>query len=335
MFDARPGARAALLALVVCLLAPLTLLAIRAFATDGRTRSAARHALYERDRPRAQSVATRVVSRTKGDRVEVYRGLGTWIDVYDVAWRHPEGAVRKMAHEGIRTLYLQTSNFSRPSPFVFPDRVGRFLDAAHGRGLRVVAWYLPGFGDLPRDLHRSLAAVGYRSHHGNTFDSFAVDIESQAVGRSSTRTRRLLTYTARLRRVVGADYPLGAIIPSPRNLDVRTTWWPGFPFRAVAREYDVILPMNYFTYSVRGSDGARSFTVQNIGIIRRETGDPAVPIHVIGGIGASVSETRGFADALRERHVIGASYYTFPITPSHDWELLRRAATAAGGPAAP
>jgi hypothetical protein len=327
MFDARPGARAAMLALVVCLLALLTLLAIGPFGSDGRARSAATRALLDRDRPRARRVAADVGSPAAMDRIEVYRGLGTWIDVYDVAWRHPESSVRRMAAEGIRTLYLQTSNFSRPSPFVYRTKIGRFLDAAHRLGIRVVAWYLPGFRNVPLDLHRSLAAIGFRSGSGNTFDSFAVDIESQAVGRSSTRTRRVLAYTDRLRRVVGPDYPIGAIIPSPRNLDVSTTWWPGFPFRAIARSYDVILPMSYFTYSVSGHDGARAFTAHNIGIIRRETGDPAVPIHVIGGIGASLSETRGFVDAVRERRAIGASYYTFPITPAHDWDPLRRVGT--------
>ncbi len=334
MFDARPGARAAMLALVVCLLALLTLFAVRPFASGGRTRSAALRSLHDRDRPRARSVASDVGSPVRKDRIEVYRGLGTWIDVYDAAWRHPESSVRRMADEGIRTLYLQTSNFSRPGPFVYRTKIGRFLEAAHRRGIRVVAWYLPGFRDLPLDVHRSLAAIGYRSGGGETFDSFAVDIESQAVGRSSTRTRRVLTYTDRLRSVVGSDYPLGAIIPSPRNLDVPTTWWPAFPFRAIAQQYDVVLPMNYFTYSVSGHDGARAFTAQNIGIIRRETGDPDVPIHVIGGIGASLQETRGFVDAVRERRVIGASYYTFPVTPSHDWEPLRRvgADTPVAGP---
>jgi hypothetical protein len=39
-----------------------------------------------------------------------------------------------------------------------------------------------------------------------------------------------------------------------------------------------------------------------------------VPIHVIGGISfdATGAETRGFVDTVRERDVIGASYYTSP-----------------------
>ena len=322
MFDTRPGARVAMLALVVALLAVLAPRAVRWLDDPARKHSAAvRDRSIDREPlPPPGSPAT------VRDPIDVYRGLGTWIDVYDSAWRDPEASVRRMAAEGIRTLYLQTSNFSRTGPFVYRDKVGRFLDAAHRRGIRVVAWYLPGFEDVVLDVHRTLAAVTYRSRDGNTFDSYAVDIESPAVSRSFTRTRRLLAYSRRLRGAVGPDYPLGAIVPSPVSLAMPTTYWPAFPFRSLARAYDVFLPMTYFTYRVSGEDGAHWYTAQNIEIIRRLTGDPTVPIHVIGGIGPSPSETRGFVDAVRERGVIGASYYTFPITPDDDWQPLRQVA---------
>jgi hypothetical protein len=325
MFDARLGARAAAIAIVMSLLAVLLLHSLHSSATHGQGRSSAMHRAH-RDllgRRLAQLGGSSGSVTSRHDRIAVYRGLGTWLDIYDVAWRHPAAAVHKMAGEGIRTLYVQTSNFSRGKPFVYREGIGRFLDAAHRWGIDVVAWYLPGFRDVALDLHRSLAAVRFRSPHGNGFDSYAVDIESPEVRRASTRTRRLLALSARLRRAVGPDYPIGAIIPSPRALDDSGTYWPAFPFRALARRYDVFLPMTYFTWRVRGEHGAHWYTAQNIGIIRRRTRDQSVPIHVIGGIGASRGETRGFVEAVRERGVIGASYYTFPITPSDDWQPLQ------------
>ncbi|MGZ4108426.1 MAG: hypothetical protein ACXVP7_01930 [Actinomycetota bacterium] len=324
MYHARLGARAAVIVLVVSLLCVLTLRTIQSNVARGSDRSGATYSVHrDRDRhPLADVTSAAAPNRT--DRIAVYRGLGTWIDIYDVAWRHPGAAVRKMAREGIRTLYLQTSNFSRGKPFVYRTGVGRFLDAAHREGIRVVAWYLPGFRNVWLDLHRSLAAVRYRSPNGNRFDSYAVDIESPAVARASTRTRRLLALSTRLRKAVGPDYPLGAIIPSPRGLDDSGTYWPRFPFRPLARLYDVFLPMTYFTWRVSGEQGAHWYTAESIGIIRRRTHDHTVPIHVIGGIGASPSETRGFVAAIRERGAIGASYYTFPITPSDDWQPLQQ-----------
>jgi hypothetical protein len=323
MFDARPGARAAIVALVTSLLAVLVLRLLQPAQRGGLGASSATHRGSRGGAAQLGCLEESVAEVTRHDRIAMYRGLGTWIDVYDVAWSHPGAAVRKMATEGIRTLYLETSNFNRGKPFVYPDAIGEFVDAAHRQGIDVVAWYLPGFRDVSLDLHRSLAAVGFRSPHGNAFDSFALDIESPEVRRSSTRTRRLLALSTRLREAVGAHYALGAIIPSPRGLDYSGTYWPGFPFRSLARTYDVFLPMTYFTWRVSGEEAAHWYTAQNIGIIRRRTGDQTVAIHVIGGIGASRAETRGFVEAVRERGIIGASYYTFPITPPIDWQPLQ------------
>ncbi|HEX5950077.1 MAG TPA: hypothetical protein VFZ96_03665, partial [Actinomycetota bacterium] len=46
--------------------------------------------------------------------------------------------------------------------------------------------------------------------------------------------------------------------------------------------------------------------------------------HVIGGIGgeARPAETAGFVRAVRERGVLGASWYTFPLTTPGDWRAL-------------
>jgi hypothetical protein len=257
---------------------------------------------------------------------EVYRGLGTWIDLYDVAWRHPGTAIRRMRIRGVETLYLETSNFSRGRMMVFPDGVRRFLDAAHRNGVSVVAWYLPGLRDLALDVHRSLGAIRYRTPLGNAFDSFALDIESDAVARPVHRTRRLLSLSGRLRAVVGSSYALGAIIPSPRRLQADALYWPHFPYQRLADVYDVFLPMTYFTFRVSGRFGARWYTAGNIDIIRQQTEDRSVPIHVIGGIGgdATKGETAGFVDAVRGRRAIGGSYYTFPITRPADWSKLGR-----------
>jgi len=258
--------------------------------------------------------------------LEVYRGLGTWIDIYDVAWRHPGTAIRRMQARGVETLYLETSNFSRGRMMVFPDGVRRFLDAAHRNTISVVAWYLPGLRDLALDVHRSLGAIRYRTPLGNGFDSFALDIESDAVGRPVRRTRRLLSLSERLRAAVGPGYALGAIIPSPRRLQDDVLYWPHFPYQRLTDVYDVFLPMTYFTFRVTGRFGARWYTAGNIDIIRQQTGNRSVPIHVIGGIGgdATEAETAGFVDAVRGRRAIGGSYYTFPITRPADWSKLER-----------
>lgn len=289
-------------------------------------------AVGDLDRRRADPLADPGVADPGGTSIGVvgdpdaYRGLGTWIDLYDEgAWADPDAAVATMAARGVRTIFLQTSNFHRGQPFVHAEGVVRFLDAAADRDLRVVAWYLPGFRDVRVDERRALAAIRLVTPAGNTFDSFALDIESPEVRRPAARTTRLLHLSARLRRAVGSDYPLGAIVPSPRGIRTNRSYWPGFPYRSLAELYDVFLPMTYFTWRVSGREGAARYTSKNILILRQETAGLNVPIHVIGGIAADASpqETRGFAESVRDRNVIGASYYTFPMIRPGQWRELR------------
>jgi hypothetical protein len=254
-----------------------------------------------------------------------YRGLGTWVDLFEGrAWRRPGAAVADMAAHGVRTLYLETSNYSQRRAIVDPGAVGRFIEAAHARDIEVVAWYLPGFDRVRRDLRRSMRAIAFRTPSGQRFDSFALDIEASIVNPPAKRSRRLLTLSRRIRARVGPDYALGAIIPSPYRMQ-RGNTWSGFPYVRLAEIYDVFLPMSYYTFHVGGEAPAHDEVAASIPIIRSKTGDPAVPIHVIGGIAddSDAAETRGFVRAAREHGVLGASLYNWSLTRKHDWTELR------------
>ncbi|HSI29748.1 MAG TPA: hypothetical protein VK951_00345, partial [Miltoncostaeaceae bacterium] len=187
--------------------------------------------------------------------LEPYRGLGTWIDIYDDAQlKAPEATVDRIQARGVRTIYLETANFKQSQDVVRADRLSRLLDAAHARGIAVVAWYLPSFQAGGRDLRRSLAAIRFRSAGGQAFDSFALDIEWSGVRSVALRNRRALDLSRRLREAVGPDYALGAIIPNPRGMELRRDYWQPFPYAELAARYDVFVPMVYSTY--RG-DGPR------------------------------------------------------------------------------
>src|SRR3712207_3959198 len=79
-----------------------------------------------------QLAGARPAPRVDGD-VRAYRGLGTWVDIFDTSYRHPRAAVRSMARRGVRTLYLETSNYRQRTPFVHRSKVERFLDAADAK----------------------------------------------------------------------------------------------------------------------------------------------------------------------------------------------------------
>jgi hypothetical protein len=218
------------------------------------------------------AMAALAPSRASAAPLVAYRGLGTWVDIYDAqAWNDPAAAVKDMASHGVRTLYLETSNYHWAVAINKPAAMAAFILQCHARHMRVVAWYVPGFQDLAKDNARSMAAIHYRTADGQQFDSFALDIEASLVKTPSTRSARVKTLSAKIRTAVGTSYPLGGIIPSPAGMKINSSYWPGFPYKAVAGVYDVIVPMGYYTYHGDGYSQAYSETLENVRIVR-ETG---------------------------------------------------------------
>jgi hypothetical protein len=260
-----------------------------------------------------------------GRDTSAYRGLGTWVDIFAAStWSAPEPAVDRMAARGVRTLYIETGNYEQASDLVRPDGLARFVTAAHARGLRVVAWYLPGLADLRRDRRRALAAIRLRTPDGERFDSFALDIEASVVRPVALRNRRLLRLSQELRAAVGPRYPLGAIVPSAVGMSFHPDYWPGFPYRGLARTFDVFLPMAYSTYRVQGHDATFAYVAASVGAIRAALADRNAAVHPIGGLSGrfGAAEAAGFMDAVAACGSVGYSVYEFPTTRTVAWRAL-------------
>jgi hypothetical protein len=258
--------------------------------------------------------------------VDAYRGAGAWVDMYDPAeLGNPWPALVEMQRGGVRTLYLETASWRVPKSLDMKDEqaVALFLDEAHALGMKVIAWYLPGFDDLRTDLRRSRAVLDYRTPDGGqSFDGFAVDIESQRVGPVPARNAALLRYSRALRRAAGPDYALGAITPDLRSSTVSPGLWPGFPFAALAPLYDVFLPMAYSSIRGHGAAYVAEYSRANVSTIRALTGRP---VHLIGGLssGLGPGEHAAAVRGARAGGAIGASFYDFSIGQDDTWRALR------------
>jgi hypothetical protein len=194
--------------------------------------------------------------------------------------------------------------------------------------MRVVGWYLPSFADRRRDLARSLAAIRLTTPFGGRLDAFALDIEAATVRSIARRNRRALALSSRIRAAVGPGYALGAIVPDRRSTDrTRPSLWPRFPYRRLRRVYDVFLPMSYSSYRGHGSAFVYRYTRDNVEFLRRATGDPALPVHVVGGLANRLDAraARAVVDATRDAAAIGASFYKFSLTGREDWRALASA----------
>jgi hypothetical protein len=264
----------------------------------------------------------------EGPGLAPYEGRATWVDLYDPkVLRDPVRAVEAMKARGVETVYLETANWrvGRKVNLPYPVATGSLIEAAHDAGLRVVGWYLPGLVDLRTDLRRSLAAVRFASPRGDHLDSFSLDIEANLVRLIPRRNHRLLLLSDRLRRAVGAGYALGAIVPDKRSTATdKPSLWPHFPYRRLASRFDVFLPMSYSTGRGRGAAYVYAYTRDNVNYLRLKTGDPSLPVHVIGGIASKLAESEAEAviQASQDAGAIGAGFYKFSLTRADLWPLL-------------
>ncbi len=269
--------------------------------------------------------------------IDPYRGFGAWVDIYDYAIRDTmdiPAAVNVMADKGVRTLYLQTGRWKDPNDIVNVDAVNQFLERSHARGMKVVGWYVPGFGNMDRDIRRSMVVLEYKSPTGHQFDGFAPDIETrEEVGGDAGRYNAgVAEYSRRLRAQV-PNAALGAIVDDAKNNLRAPARHVGFPWAEIAANYDVVMPMAYWTVT-KGKNGgcgaqydADAYIREVVSLTRDHMGTDK-PIHPVGGIADCVTESEvvGYVAATNALG-IGGSFYDFATTQSSGVPIWKHLAT--------
>jgi hypothetical protein len=274
-----------------------------------------------------------------------YEGLGAWVDVFDFAPAYQEDGrnplvtvddVDVMADLGVKTIFLQAARFDDRTPegLLDPALLASYLERAHQRGMRVVGWYLPKLEDLDGDLER-VRAIHEFDVDGQRFDGIALDIEdTESVADPAERSLRLVELSRRIRETVGEDAAVGAIVLPAALLEVvNPNFWPGFPWAEIAPYYDVWMPMTYWS-DRREESGYRSgytYAEDSTRRMRTQLGDPAAPVHPIGGIGDLISEgeVRDYLQALTDTDALGGSIYDYRTMFGGAWGVLREGMAAA------
>ncbi|RBY87714.1 hypothetical protein [Blastococcus sp. TF02A-30] len=263
-----------------------------------------------------------------------YDQSGTWVTRFrfsrEYAGANPPitpATVDAMAAAGVDTIYLQAAADDPRFPgLLSPDLLGQFLARAHARGMQVVAWYLPHLTDVEADLRRLRAMADFRAS-GQAFDAIGVDIEDLSVTDVDIRNARLVDLSARLWAAL-PDVTLGAIVLPPVVTDVlNPSYWPRFPWRQLARYYQVWMPMAYWSNRTAASGwrDAYRYTSENIARTRANLGEPCAAVSVIGGFGADLPATDygAMARAAADRGAVGVSVFDWTTTPAASWPLLR------------
>jgi hypothetical protein len=274
--------------------------------------------------------APTAVARPAG--AEVFQGLGTWFDVYDTAlYNSPTAVAGRLAAHGVRTAWIETANDRSRTDVVQPAGLARLVDALHAEGISAVAWYLPGHDASGRDLRRARAMLSFRTPAGDGFDGVALDIESLRTKNVKQRTARLLALLERLRDEAGST-PVAAITYPPRAFERHLTWWPGFPWAAIAGKVDAIVPMLYTGGGFKGYDATYGYVARSLRLLRAAVGDE-IPVHAAGGVANRMTkeELKAFDDAvLDDGTATGWSLYDFQTTTPAAWAAMARLGDSLG-----
>lgn len=151
----------------------------------------------ESPKKQKQVTAQRYEGAPSREQLDVFRGLGAWIDLFDVDL-DAEAYIAQMKASGVRTLYIQTGRGN--SDTRVDPRVNRWLVAAHEAGLKVVGWYLPFYDRPVIDLVRTVE-VARHEYKGHRFDALGIDIEYRAaVSGAFTWNRRVVEHLKAVRK---------------------------------------------------------------------------------------------------------------------------------------
>jgi hypothetical protein len=221
-------------------------------------------------------------------------------------------------------VWIETANYRAVVDVVNPARLARLVDALHALGIEVVGWYLPGHVNPSLDTRRALAMLSFRTPSGGAFDGVALDIESTKLKNVTLRSRRAVALVQRVRQAA-PETPLAVIPFNPRGLERHPHTWPNFPWADLAATADAFAPMIYTSSSVRGFDATYGYVTRALRLLRVDTADPDVAIHVVGGVADRLGpeELAGFAAAVSDDGATsGVSLYDWATTRPAAWRVL-------------
>jgi hypothetical protein len=250
------------------------------------------------------------------DQYVSFRGLATWVDGFDYGL-NPATAVADMKARGVRTLFLATARYNSSKDFLDETKMGDWLDRAHAAGIRVVGWYVPAYGDMTRDVRRTVAINDYTSPGGQRFDALGVDIERFDEVSRATFNARVVPHLQQAR--AQTSLPFAAIVPTPFTTNAGNRW-EGFPWSGIGPNSEVVVPMVLWTFrSSLSATGVGTYVRNETDRTQALTGRP---VHVEGGVLGepkppavgtpfTTARLRAFVDATKAAGAIGGSNYDY------------------------
>ena len=162
---------------------------------------------------------------------ELSSAKGTWVNI----WNYPKDVdkfISRLEKFHIDTVYLQVNRSTTPV-MKHKDQIDLILKKAHAKDIKIIGWSYCYLKNIGSDADKFIKVANYVSPDGESFDGMAADIEE------NTSLWAVRAYTQKIKNKVDKDYPLIAIIYSPKIKQ-------DYPWEYVANNWDVLMPMTYW-----------------------------------------------------------------------------------------
>lgn len=254
------------------------------------------------------------------------RGLGMWCTPPVLESAPPQALIAAARASHVTHLYVEVAGSH--DGFWGKEDLARILPVAHAAHIAVIAWVYPFLDDVPHDVDLSLQVARYVAPSGDRPDGLAADVEQ------NMQEPYVRAYGQILRALLGPHELMTIATYPPQSY-----WGQRYPFRTVARSWDLIIPMDYWHLEPRTYTAAEAgaYVAASIAGIQRASGAPDVPIEPVGqmfdfnqnGLNSpSAGEIRGAIQAALAADTSGISFFEWNHATPGEWDALRAWPTA-------
>jgi hypothetical protein len=253
------------------------------------------------------------------------RGNGMWCTPAVLESAPPAAIVAAAKRNHITHLYVEVGGGK--GGFYGQKSLNALLPLAHRAHIAVLAWVYPYLDNVPRDIAVSLAAARYVTPTGDRPDGLAADVEQ------NMQEPYVRAFSQILRVHLGPRALMAIATYPPQSF-----WGRTYPYSTVARSWDVIAPMDYWHVARHAYSGTQAYryVAASISGIRKATGEPAIPIEVLGQMfdvygdgqhSPSAAEVRGAIQAAQAGNAVGISFFEWNHATPGEWDALSAASS--------
>jgi hypothetical protein len=247
-------------------------------------------------------------------------GLGMWCTPPILDTVPPAVLIATAEQNHITHLYVEVAG-SRPG-FYGAATLAALLPVAHRAHIAVIAWVYPFLDDVPRDVAIAVRTASYVAPSGDRPDGIMADVEQ------NMREPYVRAYSQVLRAQLGPDRLMAISTYAPQ-----TYWGRIYPFRTVARSWDLVVPQDYWhsAHQAYSADQAYQFVADSIRMVRAAAHSPRLPVEALGqmfdiyqdGTGFPTNaEIRAAIRAAHDAHADGISFFEWNHATPGEWDAL-------------